>query len=114
MKLQRVKIERADHLQSISNGSLSWKIIDGAIKGLDFDGPDGRIFVDIDSYQITVSEAARKNVFYLGFFADIPGDKVFIEKHFDEEYERDAFIRENLRDYEESSLVVDKREIIEA
>lgn len=115
MKLQRIKTDRADHLARISEGALNFKIVDGSIKGLDFEGPDGRIYVDLDSYALSISEAARKEAYYLGYFANLPGgENLFIEKYFDEEYMRQNFIDNHLHGYQADELVLEQRTIIGA
>jgi hypothetical protein len=113
MKLIRITVSRAEELERESAGYLKFKFVDGSIKGITLEGPQGPIFIELDSYTLSVSELARKQVYHLAFFHNVLGENHFIEKDFDSETARDNYIAMHLSDVPPDELVLETRTILE-
>ena len=113
LRLKSIDGHRAEEISKALNGSIEFTIVNGSIKGIICNTEIGPIHITIDSYNVSVSEIEKKEIWYLGFFADVAGDKMFIEKQFDSEYDRCRFIDNHLESTHSSSeLVLEKREVL--
>lgn len=104
MKLKKISNERASEITKQSEGAIQFKIIDNVIKGITFPSAVGNIYVDIDSYSISIAEEATKEVFKLSFFAQVADEKIFIEKEFESEYDRQQYIQKHLYDMPDDEM----------
>ena len=111
MKFTKLTKERVDLITRLSGGAIDFKQIDGTIKGVKFQSPIGPIYVEIDSYSISVNELAKETSFYLGFQTDVADDKIFIEKHFASESDREEYIAQYLSTIPRDELTIENREV---
>jgi len=113
LRLKTIDGKRAEEISKLTNGAIEFTIINGSIKGVVCNTEIGPIHIVIESYSVQVSELEKKEIWYLGFFAEVAGDKIFIEKEFDSEYERNCFVDNNLAGtHSMSELVLDNREVL--
>jgi len=111
LKLLSIDSKRAEEITQACNGAIEFLYMNGSIKELAIETPLGKIFVKIDNYSINVMEKERKQVFYLGFFAIVASEKIFIEKEFETETERQQYVSRYLQDHLEDDLVFETREV---
>lgn len=110
MKLKSIDTKRAAQISSMSGGEIAFKVADGAIKGVTFPSPVGSLTVEIDSYSVRVYEAEVKKTFVLGFFAQVADQKLFVEKKFDDESEREEYINRYLPDSPRDEMAMSEHE----
>lgn len=56
MELVTVNAKRAKEIQAKSNDTINFEIINDQVKTVSFPGPDGTIYLKIDSYSVLVCE----------------------------------------------------------
>jgi len=111
MKLKKISSERLDQIEAASGGKIAFKRIDGNVSSIMFQGPLGPVFVEVGSYTVTVNELATKKIFKLGFFKQVADEKVFIEKEFPSDSERESYISQYLYDTNRDELAIDDVEV---
>jgi hypothetical protein len=111
MKLKKISSDRLDQIEAASGGSIAFKRIDGNVLSIMFQGPLGPVFVEVGSYTVTVNELVTKKIFKLGFFKEVADEKVFIEKEFKDEHERESYISQYLFDTNRDELSIEDLEV---
>lgn len=111
MKLKKITSDRLDQIEALSGGQIKFKRIDGNVTSIMFQGPVGPVFVEVGSYTVTVNELATKKVFKLGFFKQVADERIFIEKEFASEDERESYISQYLYDTNRDELSIQDIEV---
>ncbi len=111
MKLKKITGDRLDQIEVASGGGIRFKRIDSAVVSITFPGPFGDIFVEVGSYTVTVNELATKKIFKLGFFKQVADQKLFIEKEFTSDSERESYIIQYLSDINRDELAIEDDEV---
>jgi len=104
MKFKKIDEKRAAQITKETSGDVEFKVVDGTLKGVCIKYGDSLLNVEIDSYSVIFTEPATKEVFKLSFFAQVCEEKIFIEKQFDSEYDRQQYIQQHLYDMPEDEM----------
>lgn len=111
MKLSTVSAERRDEIEKASGGTISFRVVGGNVTSIQFPGPFGPIFVEVGSYSVTLNEPAKKTKYVVGSFHMVAGEKMFVEKEFDNATDRQIFINTHLSDTQEDELALSTKEV---
>lgn len=111
MKLKKIQSDRLTQIANASGGQIQFKTVDNSVVSIMFPGPFGPVFVEVGSYSVSVNELATKKIFKLGFFKQVADEKIFIEKEFASEDERESYISQYLFDVERDELSLNDIEV---
>lgn len=100
-------------IEKASDGEIRFNYTDASLKEVSFPGPNGRIYVRLESYSMIVCEPKAKELYRLGFFSQVADQQIFVEKHFDLEEERNTFISKYLSEISEDELVMETVKVFE-
>lgn len=112
-KMTKLTLDEMSKIEKESLGMIRFRAIDNNVKTIELTTPRGPLYIEVGSYSVDVLKAATKKVYKLSFFKEVCGDKVFIEKEFDSEGDRQAFKTEHLFDTPEDELTLTEEEVFD-
>lgn len=111
LNLKKITLERAAEISAATNGDINFKVVNGAITEVVFPGPNGPLFVQLESYSVSVCERQTKTVYIGKVNAKAAGTDVRIRRQFDHEHERQDWL-DTLTEEERAEVQLSEEEVI--